>query len=109
FSCEVADNHPVGTASQDVVRIDRHFAAAARGVDDVLGDGVARGVTAQAFHNLQALPHAGAQVGGTGDEVALVEVVWLDSAHEKLVQQGAHHDPVIVHMPQKDRLIAQRD
>ena len=58
-----ARGNPVGTASQDVVRIDRHFAAAARGVDDVLRDGVARGVTTQAFHNLQALPHAGAQVG----------------------------------------------
>src|ERR1700756_2785450 len=62
FPFEIADHNAVGVPAQDIVRVDGHFAAAARSVDDVLWDGVTGGVTAEAFHDLEALADAGAQV-----------------------------------------------
>lgn len=47
FALEVADEGALFVAHEDVVGVDRDFAAAAGGVDDELGDGVAGGVAAE--------------------------------------------------------------
>ena len=62
FSFVIADHDLLVVVVEDVTGIDRHFAAAARGVDHELRDGVASGVAAQAFDDLDAFCDRGAQM-----------------------------------------------
>ena len=71
----------------DVLRVDGDFSTAAGAVDDELGDGVAGGVTTEALNDLDAFGHAGAEVRGALDEIALIEVVWANAAHEEFLDQ----------------------
>ena len=96
FAFEVAEGDAAGTGVDEVVGVDGDFAAPARSVDDELGDGVAGGVAAQAFDDGYSFGDGGAEVGGAGDEVALVEVVRPDAAHEELVNEGFLDFDVII-------------
>src|SRR5690606_30355924 len=78
LSFVVADNDAIGVVAENVFGADRHFAAAAGSVDDVGGDGVAAGVSAELFHDVESFSHAGAEVSGPGDQVALVDVIGFD-------------------------------
>src|SRR5260370_39891939 len=69
----VADNDPIGVAAQDILRIHGHFAAAAARVYHILRHGVTSGVSAQLFHDLEALSDARPQVGCAGDQATLEE------------------------------------
>src|SRR5688572_27030120 len=51
---KVAQDHLVIRHAQQIVRRHRDLAAAAWRIDNVLGNSVTRGVTAQAFHDLNA-------------------------------------------------------
>src|SRR5258708_1967809 len=79
----IPDHDFLPVAAQDVVGINGHFAAAAGSVDDILRHGVTGSVAAQLFHDLEALAHAGAQMRRSGDQIALIEVVRFDPAHEQ--------------------------
>ena len=95
--------------AQDVFGIDRHLAAAAGRVDDVLRHGVAARVTAQLLHDLDPLAHAGAQMRGAGDQVALVDVIRLHAAHEQLLHVRLHHQRIVVDVLEQDALVAERN
>ncbi len=71
----------------DVLRVDGDFATTAGAVYNELGDGVAGGVTAKALDDLDAFGDAGAEVGCALNEVALVEVVWANAAHEEFLDE----------------------
>ena len=60
FALEITNDHSVCIVAEDVVGRDGHLAAAAGCIDDVLRHGIAGGVAAQLFHNLQPAPYAGA-------------------------------------------------
>ena len=66
----------------DVVGVDGDFSASARSVDNILGDGVARCVSAESLNDGNSFFDACAKVGGAFDEIALVEVVGADPADE---------------------------
>ena len=87
------------------MRIDGDFSTAAGAVNDELGDGVAGGVTAEAFDDLDTLGHAGAKVGGALDEVALVEVVGTNAAHEELLDKFLLDFDGVVDSLEKDGLV----
>ena len=70
-----------------------HFAAAAGRVNNILRHGVAAGVPAQAFHDFQPLAHAGPQMGRAGDQVALIDVIRLDPAHQQFLHLRPHRPP----------------
>lgn len=89
----------------DVLRVDGDFSAATGAVDDELGDGVAGGVTAEAFDDLDAFGHAGAEVGGALDEVALVEVVGTNATHEELLDEFLLDLDGVVDSLEKDGLV----
>src|SRR5258706_15987231 len=63
FAFVIADDDAIGVAADDVIGIDGDFAAATGSVDDVLGDGITGGVSAEALHDFQAFADAGAEVG----------------------------------------------
>ena len=71
----VRDADLVIVGLEEIVRVQGHLAAATRGIDDKLRNGIPGGVTAQALDDLNPGGHRGAQVGRALDEVALVEVV----------------------------------
>src|SRR6185503_4661458 len=106
---EIADDHPTAMPAEDVFRVDRHLAAAARRVDDVLRHGVTCRVPAQRLHDFQPLAHRRAQVSRAGDEVALVHVVWLHPAQKKLLHERLHHGHVVIDMLEEHGLVAQRN
>ncbi len=109
FAFVVADEGALFVAHEDVVGVDGDFAAAAGGVDDELGDGVAGGVTAEGFDDFNAFVDGGAEVGGALDEVALVEVVGADAAHEEFVHEGLHDVGLVVDATEEDALVAKGD
>ena len=109
FAFVVANHHAVGGAAQDVFGADRHFAPATGGINHVLRHGVARGVTAQSFHDLQPLGHAGAQMRRAGDRVALIDVVRLHAAHQQFLHERPHHGHVVIDMLEQNGLVAQRN
>ena len=82
FAFEIAQGDAAGAGVDEVVGVDRDFATAAGTINDKLGYGIAGGVAAQAFDDIDAFRDGGAEVGGAGDEVALVEVVRPDAAHQ---------------------------
>src|SRR5688572_13882227 len=53
--------------------------------------------------------NAGAEMRGTGDEIALVDVVRTDAAHEELLDERFHDHGIVVHVAEQDGLIAERD
>jgi hypothetical protein len=106
---EIANEDSAGLAGERVAGIDGDFAAASRGVDDVLGHGVAGGVAAEGLHDLESLLDAGPEVGAPCDEVALVQVVGPDAAEEELVDEGAHDFGGVVDVAKEDGLVAQGD
>ena len=93
----------------EAVGVHGHLAAAARRIDHILRDGIARRVATQRLHHVEAAPHAGAQVRAAGDEVALVDVIGAHPADEELLHERLHHHGVVVHALQEDGLVAQRD
>ncbi len=109
FAFVVADEGALFVAHEDVVGVDGDFAAASGSVDDELGDGVAGGVAAEGFDDFNAFVDGGAEVGGALDEVALVEVVGADPAHEELVDEGLHDVGLVVDATEEDALIAEGD
>ena len=107
FAFVVADEGALFVAHEDVVGVDGDFAAAAGGVDDELGNGVAGGVAAKGFDDFNALVDGGAKVGGALDEVALIEVVGADAAHEEFVHEGLHDVGFVVDATEEDALVAE--
>ena len=95
--------------AQDVFGIDRHFAAAAGRVNDVLRHGVAGRVPAQLLHDLDALAHARAQVRRAGNQIALVKIIRLHAAHEQFLDVRLHHFRVVVDVLEQNALVAERN
>ena len=54
FAFVIPDDDLLVIVIKNVAGIDRHFAAAARGVDDELRHGITSGVTAQAFDDFDS-------------------------------------------------------
>ena len=95
--------------ADQVIRHDRDLAAAAGRIDHERRDGVARGVPAEAFHDLEALADRRPEVAGALDEVALVEVVGPDPVlHEPMDERPLDMDAVI-DAGEQDALVADRD
>ena len=82
FPFVVAQGHAAIVMVDNIVRINRDLTATARTIDNVLRDSVAAGVAAEAFDDFNALGDTGAQMSGAFDEVALVEVIRTDPAHQ---------------------------
>src|SRR4051812_1846586 len=61
----------------------------------------------QVFYDLKALANAGSQMGGACDEIALVEVVRFDAAHEQLLHLRLHHGDIVIDVAKEDGLIAE--
>ena len=93
----------------DVLRVDGDFSTAAGAVHNELGDGVAGGVTTEALNDLDAFGHAGAEVGGAFDEVALVEVVRANAAHEEFLDKFLLDLDGVVDSIEKNGLIPHDD
>src|SRR3569833_1128922 len=106
---EVPQKQVVAVAADDEVRRKLNLAAAARGVDRKDRRRVAGGEPAQPLNDLTPLLHIGAEVGGTADRVALVEVVRTDSALQQSLHQGLHHGDVVVDALHQHGLAAQWD
>ena len=66
-------------------------------------------MSAQAFHDLQTLGDAGAQMRRTGDRIALIHVVGLDAAQQQFLHERTHHGHVVVDLLEQHGLVAQRD
>ncbi len=105
----VAQLPDVAVVADDGLGLDRDLAAAAGGVDDVGGHGVAGGVAAQLLHQLDPASHGGPQVPAAEHRIALVEVVRTDAQLEQAVEQLAQHRHGIVDALEQHRLAAERD
>src|SRR4029077_12100832 len=81
---------------ENVTGIDRHFAAAAGSIDNELGHGVTCGVAAQPLDDLDAFSNRRAQVRRAIDQIALINVVGADPAHQQLVHESFHGLNVII-------------
>ena len=75
----------------------------------ILGDGVAGGVAAQSFDDLDALADGAREVGGAVDEVALVEVVGAHAALRSFWTSAFMISSVVVDAAQEDALVAERN
>ena len=105
----VAQHDLVVAVRDQVVGHDRDLAAAAGRIDDEGRDRVARGVAAQALHDLEALADRRPEVAGPLDQVALVEVVRPDPVGDELVDEGALDVDAVVDARQQDALVADRE
>jgi hypothetical protein len=68
----VAEDHLVGGDGYKVVRGERYLAAAAGSIDDIGRDRETAGMTPQALHDLNSLPHRSAEMAETFGEIALI-------------------------------------
>lgn len=66
-------------------------------------------MAAEVFDDVDALGYGGAEVGGAGDEIALIQVVGADAAHEKFVDECFLDFGGVVDAAKEDGLVAQRD
>ncbi len=107
FAFVVADEDALFIADEDVVGIQRHFSATAWGINDELRHGITGGVTPESFDDFDPLCHGGTEVGGALDQIALIQVVGPDAAHEELVNEALHDFWFIVHAAQEHALIPQ--
>lgn len=105
----VAEGDAAVSGIDEVVGVEWDFSAAAGAVDDELRDGVAGGVAAEAFDDGDAFGDGGAEVGRAVDEVALIEVVRPDAAHEELVDEGFLDIDVVVDAAEEDGLVTKGD
>src|SRR5262245_33572692 len=105
----VSNNNFLAVALDYVIRVDRDLATSTWSVDNVLWHRVACRVTSQLFHNLKTFANTCAQVRGTGNEIALVNIIGPHSAHEQFLDMRFHHDRVVVHMTQQHGLISKRN
>jgi len=92
----VAESDAAVVVTHYVVRIDGDFASSPRAIDDVLGNGIAGGVTPQAFDDADTFVDTGSQVRGAFDQIALIEVVGFDAAHEQFVHEVLLHFHAVV-------------
>ncbi len=106
---KVAQDDLVVRHAEQVVGHDGDLAAAAGGVDHVGGHGIPGGVPAQAFHDLDALGHRGAEVTRAVHQVTLVEVIRPHTDAHQVLHQLALDVHVVVHTCQQHRLVAQGD
>ncbi len=60
---------------------------------------------AQGFHNLQALSHRGAEVPGTFNQVALINVVGAHADAHQVLHQLSHQVRIVIDASQQHRLI----
>ena len=109
LALEIPQHQVFAVAADDVVGQQGDLAAAARGVDHERGHGIAGRMPAKALDDLQPLRHRGAEMGGAGDRVALVEIVRPDPHFEHVVHQRLHGRQVVVDAPQQHGLRAQGD
>jgi len=109
FAFVVAEGDSAVVVGDDVVGVDGYFSATARAVDDKLGDGVASGVATEAFDDFDSFVDAGAEVGGSFDEVTLVEVIRSDPADEEFVHEFFLDFYAVVDSFKKDALVSERD
>ena len=92
-----------------VVRIEGNLPASAGRIDHELGDGITGGMTAQSLYDFETSLNRGAEMGRSFDEITLVQVVGFHPAQEELVNQRPLDLHTVVHSPEKNRLISQRD
>lgn len=109
FAFVIPDDDAVVVSAEDVFGADGDFAAAAGGIDDVLGDGVAGGMASEFIDDLEALSDAGTEVSGAGDEIALIDVVGSDATEEEFMDEGFHDVRLIVDVTEEDGLVAEGD
>jgi hypothetical protein len=93
----------------NVVGIERNFPTATRSIENVLGKGVSSGVTTQSFDEIEPGLFRSAKVGRALDEIALIEVVGLDVAHEKFVQESRVNGEAVINATQQHGLVTELD
>ena len=81
---KVSEDGVFGGGAEDVLWEEGDFSAAAREIDDVLGDTETAEATAQGFHDLDTARDGCAEVFDALDEIALVEVVGFDASAQEL-------------------------
>ena len=85
FPFVIAENNFAIGFRDNVIGIKRDFSSSPWSIENVLGESVASGVTTQVFDEIEPSLHRSAEVRGAFDEIALIEVVGLYSAHQELV------------------------
>ena len=93
----------------DILWIDGDFSSSARGIDNILGDGVAGSVAAKAFDDFDPLGNSGSEVGGPLNEIALIEIVGADAAHEEFVNELLLNLDGVVDLVEEDGLVPHHD
>ena len=82
---------------EDIAGIDRNLPATARRIDDILGDGIASGMSTKALNDFNPLGDRSAQVGRSLNEIALIEIVGTHAAAQELLHERLHHRQTVVH------------
>jgi hypothetical protein len=82
---------------QYVPRVDWNLATTTGRIDDVLGHGIPGCVAAESLDDFDPLCNGCSQMRRTVNEIALVDVIRTDPAHDELVHKDLHHRQVIVH------------
>src|SRR5580704_3078294 len=109
FSFVVSDHDFLVVMIKDVSRVDRNFAAAPWCIDDELRHRVTGRVPAQTFDNLDPFGHRSSEVSRSMDQIALIDVIWADAAHDELMNQRSHHSQIIIYTFQEHTLVAERN
>ena len=77
-------------------------------IDDELRHSVTGRMAAKTFNDLNPFCHGGPKVSRPVNQVALVDVIRSDAAHDKLVDQSPHHGQIIVYPFQENTLVSER-
>src|SRR5665811_1353812 len=105
----VPQDHLVVRIADEVVRHDRDLAAATGRIDDEGRDRVARGMAAEALHDLEALADRRSEVARSLDEVALVQVVRPDPVLDESMHERALDVDAVVDPGEQDALVPDGD
>ena len=82
---EITDDYAIGIMAEPVVGGDGDLTASAGSIDNILRHGVARGVSSELFHDLEAASYTGSQMGAAINKVALIDIKRSNPAHQEFL------------------------
>src|SRR5574341_2596728 len=92
----VTDNDFMVRHAEQIVRHDRDLSASAGGIHNILWNGIAGGMSAQALDDLNALGDRRAEVPCAFDEITLIEIIRSNADARQLLYQFALNVNAIV-------------
>ncbi len=106
---EVANDDALWRLTDEIVGHDGYFAAAAWRINHVGRNRKTCRMTAQRFHDFDALRHRGAEVSRALDQITLIQIVGTHAITQQFMAQTLDDVRAIVHACEQHRLIAERD